>query len=55
MATVYVTRIMHFNAAHRLHTDVLTEAAGPPVAGATRQRIVDALRRQAAADGADAL
>jgi 6-pyruvoyltetrahydropterin/6-carboxytetrahydropterin synthase len=26
MATVYVTRQMHFNAAHRLHTDVLTEA-----------------------------
>ncbi len=25
MATVYVTRRMHFNAAHRLHTDVLTE------------------------------
>lgn len=35
--------------------DVLTEVAGTPVADETRQRIVDALRRQAAADGADAL
>ncbi len=26
MAMVYVTRRMHFSAAHRLHTDVLTDA-----------------------------
>ena len=34
MATVYVTRIMHFNAAHRLHTDVLTESENEKIYGA---------------------
>lgn len=33
MATVYVTRRMHFNAAHRLHTDVLTAQENENVYG----------------------
>lgn len=33
MATAYVTRRMHFNAAHRLHTDALTEEENDKIYG----------------------
>ena len=33
MATVYVTRRLHFNAAHRLHTDMLTKKGNEKIYG----------------------
>ena len=33
MATVYITRRMHFNAAHRLHSDMLTEDENKKIYG----------------------
>ena len=33
MATVYITRRMHFNAAHRLHSDMLTENENKKIYG----------------------